>query len=179
MSLRLNPLNPTHKDRETLERINREAFPPNEYMPADEMFDFAAHTGAEVLGIYDDETFVGFFFFVKNDRCGYIFFFAIDQTERSKGYGARALQLLSDAYPALQIILDFEELDEAAENFDQRVRRKKFYLHNGFSETGHYTLLRGARFEVVCNRGELLTEPFQKLITVIHLRCPYFPDILL
>lgn len=179
MNLRLNPLNPTHKDKEALERINREAFPPNEYMPAEEMFDFAEHTDSDVLGIYDGDTPIGFFLFVKNDRCGYIFFFAIDQNERSKGYGAEALRLLSDTYPTLQIILDFEELDEKAENLDQRIRRKKFYLRNGFAETGHYTLLRGDRFEVVCNRGELLTAPFKKLITVIHSRCPYFPDILL
>lgn len=107
------------------------------------------------------------------------FFLAIDRNARSKGYGGAALKALADAYPQLQIILDFEEIDENAENIDQRLRRKNFYLRNGFRKTGRYTLLRGNRFEVVCNSGALRVAPFRKLISVIHSRCPYFPDQLI
>ena len=53
------------------------------------------------------------------------------------------------SYPDLLIILDFEEIDANAENNNQRIRRKNFYLKNGFYETGFYTLLGEIRFEVV------------------------------
>ena len=40
-------------------------------------------------------------------------------------------------------------LNENPENNPQRIRRKNFYLWNGFHETGNYTMLRDERFEVV------------------------------
>lgn len=179
MSLHFLHLTRASKEVDAFERINREAFPPSEYMPFDEVFDLAEQTNTDVLGLCDDGTPVGFIVFLKNESCGYIFFLAIDKAHRSKGYGSRALKLLANEYPKLQIILDFEELDPNAENYEQRVRRKAFYLNNGFCETGHYTLLRGERFEVVCNMGELLAEPFKRVISVIHSHCPYFPNELL
>ncbi len=179
MNLHLKLLNPDCEDWTKLDAINKEAFPPSEYMPTEEMFDFAKHTGSDIFGIYDRINLVGFILFLKNEECGYIFFLAIDKSARSMGYGGAALKALSEAYPHLQIILDFEEIDESAENIEQRIRRKNFYLRNGFCETGRYTILRENRFEVVCNNGSLRAEPFKRLITVIHSRCPYFPDVLI
>lgn len=179
MNLVFKEITPSFYDIKTFEEINREAFPDSEYMSPEEMFEFAKNTGAEILGIYDGDAFVGFTLFLKNDKCGYIFFLAIGKSYRSKGYGSESLKALIKRYPALQIILDFEEITESAENLEQRVRRKAFYLKNGFCETGHFTLLRGDRFEVVCNNGALLTEDFKRLISVIHDNCPYFPNVLL
>lgn len=179
MNLHLEILKPDCDDRGILDSVNREAFPPSEYMPTEKIFEFAKNTDSDVLGIYDGMSLVGFILFLKNSECGYIFFLAVGKDERSKGYGGAALKALSDAYPNLQIILDFEEIDENAENIEQRIRRKNFYLRNGFCETGRFTFLREERFEVVCNNGPLLVEPFKKLISVIHSQCPFFPDKLL
>lgn len=179
MSIYLKTLSPDCEDRAILDSINKEAFPPSEYMPVEEIFYFAQNTNSDVLGIYDHRHLVGFILFLKNAECGYIFFLAIDQSARSKGYGGEALKALAAAYPELQIILDFEEINENAENLDQRIRRKKFYLRNGFCETGRYTFLRDDRFEVVCNKGPLRVDPFKELIAVIHTHCPFFPDKLL
>ena len=79
----------------------------------------------------------------------------------------------------LQIILDFEIIDESAENLEQRIRRKNFYLRNGFHETGRFTLLNGYRFEVVCNKQELRADAFMELIRVIHQYRPEFPEVLI
>lgn len=179
MKVTLNILTPNCPERAILDSINREAFPPCEYMPMEEIFAFAEKTNSHVLGIYDRQQLVGFILFVKNKECGYIFFLAIEKSARSKGYGGAALEALAATYPDLQIILDFEEIEEKAENFSQRIRRKQFYLRNGFCETGRYTLLRGNRFEVVCNHGPLRVEPFRELISLIHTYCPDFPDKLL
>lgn len=179
MNLQLKVLTPDCDDRTILESINKEAFPPSEYMPTKEMFDFAKNTNSDILGIYDNKILVGFILFLKNEECGYIFFLAIDKKYRSNGYGGEALKILAAKYPNLQIILDFEEIDEKAENAEQRIRRKNFYLRNGFCETGRYTLLRNDRFEVVCNNGSLRVKPFKNLISIIHSFCPYFPDKLL
>lgn len=178
MNLELRKLEKHCKDRSCFEAINEEAFPDIERMDMDEMFAFAENTDSEMLGFYDGETPVGFTLLVKNEVCAYLFFLAIDAKKRSKGYGSAALRKLFEEYRDQQVILDFEEMDESAENYEQRVRRKQFYLRNGFSETGNYTFLRGERFEVVCNQEPLRKEGFLELIHVIHANCPDFPDLL-
>lgn len=179
MNLELIRLNPNSKDRKYFEQINNEAFPLSERMNFDEIFDFASDTDTDVLGIYDSGNPVGFAVLLKNAECGYIYFIAIDSCARSKGYGGAALQKLTEVYPELQLVLDFEVIDENAENNAQRIRRKNFYLRNGFHETGNYTMLRDERFEVVCNSGELRKVALKGLLCVIHEHRPEFPDVLI
>lgn len=179
MNLELIRLQPDSKDRNYFERVNEEAFPLSERMSLDEIFAFASDTDTDVLGIYDKKTPVGFAVLLKNAECGYVYFIAIDHQVRSKGYGRAAMQEMAKAYPGLQLVLDFEVLDEHAENNAQRVRRKNFYLKNGFHETGHYTMLGDDRFEVVCNGGELRKEAFKELLRILHQHRPEFPDVLL
>lgn len=179
MSLQLKKLLPDCQDREIFAGINDEAFPPSERMSLDEIFLFASKTCTDVLGIYDENIPVGFAVLVKNDKCGYVYFLAIDKNMRSKGYGGAAIRKIVTDYADLQIILDFEEIRMDAENIEQRMRRKNFYLHNGFYETGHYTLMEGERFEVVCSREKLNQESFKRLISVIHTYCPRYLDVLI
>lgn len=179
LKLELIRLNPDSKDRKYFEQINDEAFPLSERMSFDEIFDFASDTDTDVLGIYDDGTPVGFAVLLKNVECGYVYYIAIDSRIRSKGYGGAAIQKMMEVYSELQLVLDFEVIDENAENNQQRVRRKNFYLRNGFHETGNYTLLCDERFEVVCNGGELRKAALKDLLRIIHKHRPEFPDVLI
>lgn len=179
MNLELIRLRPDNKDRRYFEQINDEAFPLSERMSFDEIFDFASETDTEVLGIYDAGNPVGFAVLLKNAECGYVYFIAIDNDRRSKGYGSAAIQKMADAYPELQLVLDFEVIDENAENSEQRIQRKNFYLRNGFHETGNYTMLRDERFEVVCNGGSLRKDALKDLLCILHKHRPEFPDVLM
>lgn len=164
--------------RKRFEHINNEAFPDYERLSTQEIFAFKKDTDTDVLGIYHGDNLEGFMMILKNDRCGYVYFLAIAKEMRSKGYGGAALQKLKEMYPDIQIILDFEEVVETADNYDQRVRRKEFYLNNGFYETGTYTLLYKERFEVVCSKEKMDKGAFKELIHILHEKCPSFMDIL-
>lgn len=179
MNLELIRLNADSKDRKYFERINDEAFPLSERMSFDEIFDFASDTDTDVLGIYDAGNPVGFAVVLKNEECGYVYFIAIDSYIRSKGYGGAAMKKMMEVYSKLQLVLDFEVIDENAENNEQRIRRKNFYLKNGFHETGNYTMLGDDHFEVICNGGELHKEALKDLLRILHEHRPEFPDVLL
>lgn len=178
-NLELIKLTPDSKDLYCFEQINQEAFPDSERMPLDNMFAFASDSSTDILGIYENSNPSGFAMVVTNEQSAYIFYFAMAQQVRGKGYGSIAMKQLIERYPDLQITLDFEELDEKAANAEQRIRRKRFYLNNGFHETGRMTMLRHQNFEVVCTKGELNQEALKDLIEVIHARCPEFPNVLL
>ncbi len=179
LNLNLIRLHASSKDRKCFEQINEEAFPLSERMSFDEIFAFASDTSTDVLGIYDDEKPVGFTVLLKNAECGYVYYLAIDRHARSQGYGSAAMKKMMEMYSELQLVLDFEAIDETAENNAQRVRRKKFYLENGFHETGNYTILSDERFEVVCSGGELRKTALIELLYVLHEHRAAFSDILL
>lgn len=179
MYLELIKLDPNCKDIKTFEKINNEAFPIYERMSMDDIFSFASDTDTDVLGIYDNSLPIGFAVILKNEKCGYLYYIAIDKNVRSKGYGGAALKKIIASYPDLQIILDFEEIDVNAENNIQRIRRKNFYIKNGFYETGFYTLLGEVRFEVVCSELPLRKESFCDLLNILHAHRPEFSDRLI
>ena len=137
MKLELLKLSRNSKDRKYLEQVNDEAFPVSERMSFDEIFDFASNTNTDVLGIYDNGNPVGFAVVLKNEECGYVYYVAIDSHMRSKGYGGATMKKMMEAYPQLQLVLDFEAIDENAENHEQRTRQFKKVLKNerpfGFS----------------------------------------------
>ena len=45
---------------------------------------------------------------------------------------------LKAEYPQKKQVVDFEMLDETAENSRQREKRRNFYLRNGYKETGFF-----------------------------------------
>lgn len=177
--IEIKRITPDSSDAEIAAEINNEAFPPLEHIDLEEMFRMNEKCDAGVFGFYDGEKLVGFIWAVSNERCVYIFFLAIAEQYRGGGYGTQAIEALFRFYADRQVVLDFEELDPASENYAQRVRRKDFYLRCGFHETGRYTLLGGERFEVVCNGGALDAEGFLDLVLLIHELMPVYPGILL
>ncbi|MCD7769424.1 MAG: hypothetical protein LUH36_04815, partial [Oscillospiraceae bacterium] len=100
--------------------------------------------------------------------CGYLLFFAVSGELRARGYGTAALKALFRRYEGLPIALDFEPVDEAAENNAQRIRRKAFYLRSGFHETGLYTRTCGRGFELVCHGPDPERPALTALLEQIH-----------
>ena len=100
----------------------------------EDIFSFASDTDTDVPGIYDNSLPIGFAVILKNEKCGYLYYLAIDKSFRSKGYGGAALKKIIASYPDLQIILDFEEIDVNAEIKKtpyvlQNTARRILYMH--------------------------------------------------
>lgn len=179
MDIIFKKLTAESEDLDIFGRINDEAFPPSEHMSTDELLRYASATDTDLLGVYDGERPVGFTVVTKNDRVGYIFFLAIDSSLRSMGYGSAVLKGLLERYSELQMTLDFEVVDERADNYEQRCRRRRFYLRNGFHETGRFTMLRGELFELVCSENVLDVDGISELLREIHANCPDFSEKLM
>lgn len=161
-------LNANHQDINIIEKINNESFPSQERLDIEGMLLLAEKDEGELLGIYDNKNLVGFALTIKNRSYTYVWYFAIDKIQRSKGYGSQAIQLIIKRYKNTQVLLDFEEIDENAENIHQRKRRKNFYLRNGFFETGLFTMSNGNRYELVSNERNLNEVEFIKILQIIN-----------
>ena len=119
---------------------------------------------ADLMQVYDDDLLVGFIHLVYFEDVVYLYYFAIEPDERGQGYGSKILQALRRRFSARRIILNIEAVDENCDNYEERKKRKEFYLKNGFREAGYSTREYGVEYEMLYLGGNVSYEEFLALI---------------
>lgn len=152
-----------------IEILAREAFPPKEYLAPQELIRMAKADNFVFLALTDNERFVGFMVVQIYEKIAYLFFLAIDESCRSMGYGTRAIETLRALYPDKQQVVDFEMLDDKSDNPDQRIKRRNFYLRNGYKETGLFLSYLGVDYEVFCMDDNFDEEVFCNMMKSIKV----------
>ena len=166
-------------DQEILERINEEAIPENERNTLDDLFATGMDGNLEILGIYDQDEPVGFLVVRKYRRIRYLAYLAIRRDLRSRGIGGSAVRELIRRNPGCRTVVEFEAPDSDSAGNSLKVRRKHFYLRNGFNETGWFTSYDGTEFEIGCSGQTFDEKEFGEFIdylgTIIsdHIPKPY------
>lgn len=131
MLITLKRINMFSKDYREISRLYRTAFPADERAP---MWLLTMKSGKENIdfwGIYADGEWVGLAYVISEGSASYLFYLAMSEDRRGKGLGSRAMQSLLIHYEGQRIFLALEQLDESADNFEERQRRRKFYMRNG------------------------------------------------
>lgn len=172
--MELKKLTPSSPDVALVEQLNMQAFPENERVSIQGLFAFGQDGSMDILGIYAEQEFAGFFVIRKFRNFSYIAYFAICPEKRSRGIGSAALRCLREFYPEQQIVVDFESPDESCANNSQRLRRRSFYYRNGFFETGWYQFYMETEFEIACSDTKFDKAGFDDLIADIHAKAPEF-----
>ena len=144
-----------------LEAINVEAIPENERCALSEM----EATGAEILCIDVGAEPVGFMAIRRYGNLIYLAYFAVRADLRSEGIGGKALRELIRRNPEKQVVVEYEAPESSGDVRSMKVRRKQFYLRNGFYETGWYTCYDGEEFEIGCSRPDFDSEEFTEFST--------------
>lgn len=153
-----------------LNALAREAFPPEEHIPPEELIRMSQEGAMDFWALYDGTKFIGFIVAVTFKTMAYLFFLAIDAFCRSHGYGSKALSLFAEQYPGCTHVVDMEMPEENAPNVEQRIARKKFYLRNGYKETGQYLTYRNTSFEVLCLENHFSIELFKELMGTLPVK---------
>ena len=174
--MELREITKVSPDKAVLEEINEEAIPDNERTSLDDLFATGTDGNLEVLGIYVENEPVGFFVVRKYKNTRYLAYFAIKVECRSKGIGSKALALLINRYPNCQIVVEFEAPRNDVKEDDMVVRRRNFYLRNGFHETGCFTFYDGVEFEIACSRPIFVEQEFEGFVEYFGTIVPnYMP----
>jgi ribosomal protein S18 acetylase RimI-like enzyme len=167
--LRSVPITENFTDIAKVEALAAEAFPPAEYLAPSRMIEMAKSGGFDFWALYDGDIFVGFMTVMTYKSLAYLFFLAVDKTQRSKGCGTKAIELLRALYPDRQHIVDMEMPDENAQNKLQREKRRRFYMRNGYKVTGQYLSYLGVNYEVLCADDRFDFELFRELMKQIKV----------
>ena len=137
MNLYTCSINKENKDIFLISSLYEDAFPDDEKAPFDSLISRAKKDNVDFIGYYDKDEFIGFTYLIHDDHLHYIFYFAIREEYRNKGYGTRILNILKEKYKDETIFFEIETIDQNADNYLERKRRKEFYLRNGFKESGY------------------------------------------
>ncbi len=130
-----------------LDEIGKEAFPPSEYVAP------SSFLGDDDVGIYaltEGGEAVGYMCAGMYAELTYLFFLAVAPAFRNAGRGAAAIKTLGKLRPGVPVVVDPELAGEGMRDNDLRLRRRGFYLRNGFYPTGSGMTYNGEYFELLC-----------------------------
>lgn len=154
-----------HKDWKRIKKLYINAFPKCERKPLLVVRYKQYKKAADVWLIEDADKFVGLAITMNGSDMVLLDYFAIDDDQRGKGYGSKALKMLQDKYAAKRFFLEIERTDVEADNLAERKRRKSFYLQNDMSEMGIYAKLYGVDMELLGYHCNVSFEEYHNLYT--------------
>ena len=153
------------KVQKKIKKLYLTAFPAEERVPFFLIMSKTRRGKGEMLAAYDGEEFVGFAYMVCYKDLAYIFYFAVEESNRGKGYGGKILKAVKEKYSGSRIFLAREQLDESAGNYAQRVRRHNFYLNNGFTDLPCQIKEASVIYDVMGIGGTVSAEEYEALVT--------------
>ena len=127
------------------------SFPKQERLPFPALVALAKFWNTDFWAFYDHDRFCGFICNARDGQWVYVMFLATDAQLRSKGYGSAILQDTLACHAGKNVVLSYLAVDEAAEDYAERLRRRDFYAANGFTDTGYAMEMNGAKLDVVAN----------------------------
>ena len=159
------------KIRKEIQHLYITAFPRVERPPVNMFFDNAKKANNDLYAIYEDDKFIGFtdLLFYK-DLC-YLFFLAVTPENRNKGYGSQIIKEVFELHKDKTFILCYDEVDEQYSDNSLRIRRKNFYLRNGFKDNQLKTCEYGVRYDT-CYHGDHLVSFEDYLGLFVHCYGP-------
>ncbi|MCR4856326.1 MAG: GNAT family N-acetyltransferase [Erysipelotrichaceae bacterium] len=151
-------------DIEEIKKLYDRSFPDNERIPfawllqalGDEQRMFAAYDGEELVGMY--------FLYLFKDLV-YLSYICVREDRRSRGYGSLLLKKICFDLKGKKIVIDIEECRQEDEDYLVELRRRNFYLRNGFEPTGIFYHIYDVDYELLCFGGPVRKEEWHRLIS--------------
>jgi len=143
--------------KKEVRKLYYSAFPFNERPPFPLFRYMTKKKTSALYALQEGSLFVGLMAISQVRDVVCVMFLAIDERLRGQGYGSKVLAEVKKKYASDRICLAMEPIEEEAQNYEERVRRKHFYNSNGFYECGFRSNEAGTDFEILSD-GEPVTK---------------------
>ena len=165
MGISFKKLSKNMKEYREIKELYKRSFPKEERAPFWLMMRNAKRGKGDFLAAFDNDLFVGFAYIISNESLAYLFYLAVNDKLRAKGYGSMILSELKERYRNKNLFLALEDDDKSAPNYEQRKKRHKFYEKNGFSPIACRMQEASVIYDVMSTGGMVTTKEYDKLIT--------------
>lgn len=130
-----------------IEELYLNSFPDAERFPFWILGECSKENNSDLYAILDNEKLIGMCYIVNCGNVYYLMYLAVEPSLRNKKYGSKVLTDLKGKYKTL-----FLSVDEPVNNVS--IRRKNFYLRNGFYDTNKFYEDTGVNYEVLCTNDK-------------------------
>mgnify|MGYP004443132081 FL=1 len=158
--MRTEKVTEAHRDINKIKELYERAFPENERHPFEVICDDKKEH-VEILAFYEEDLFCGFAVLLNCNKIAHIVYFSIEEELRNRGYGSKVLQCVHQAKKESRVIVDIERLTRNCSNAEQRMKRKQFYLRNGYEETEVRYRWHGDDYEILSYGGTVTDKEFE------------------
>ena len=132
-----------------IRRLYRLAFPREERKPFSAILKIHRSNRGDVWFCTVNGRFAGFASTVRGGELVLVDYLAVSPTMRDSGIGSAILRGLRGKYPLQHLFLEIESVWEDVPDREARLRRKAFYLRNGFTPMRLMIWLFGVKMEVL------------------------------
>lgn len=140
-----------------IKEIYMEAFPKRERKPYLALRHSVRTGKAVLMTATEEQKLLGFVVLIPYKNMVMVDYLAVSSKIRSKGTGSYIMENVCRQYADKKIVLLIECLDDQADNREQRIARRKFYVKNGF--TSSEIFIEGASGEMeILKFGEKISK---------------------
>ncbi len=140
------------------------AFPSEERAPFYLMIKRTKRENVDFLAIYCEKKWVGMIYIINYLDLSYVFYFALDDSQRGQGIGSAVLREIHKLYSGRRFFLALETLDKNADNYAQRVSRSKFYQKNGLKKLSISIKEGNVLYDAMGFGGEVKPEEYREMM---------------
>lgn len=155
-------------------RIYREAFPAHERVHPALLRLCSLRPDIDLLVAVDENGEVAGMLMTMRRKVGvYALFLAVSSSLRGRGYGSAVLEAMRDYYPDQGVVLAIESVDSRFDNYDERVRRLKFYQRNGFQDSGWRVWESSGVYDLLCRDMDVNIDDYRYAMGVLEPLSPF------
>ena len=153
------------KYKKQIKSLYKSAFPRNERAPLPLLFYRTDNGRDSFYAAVDNGAFIGLVYTIQTKKMVYVFFLAVAEDLRGKGYGSKILNMIKETYPNQAVTLLIEDTgDLTADNIDERIKRLKFYEENGFVRLDAKVNEAGVVYELLGTKANVTQTDFLALM---------------
>ena len=151
------------KNIDEVKKLYNDSFPSDERIPWNRLL--GSFSEERIMkAYYEEDRFIGLTCVFLHDNLVYLSYLAVIPELRNQGYGSKLLRQLQQEYPESPFVIDIEEARKDAVNYDERVRRRDFYIRNGYESTGIFYHFFHVDYELLSFNGPVTKDMFHSLI---------------
>ncbi len=142
------------------------SFPSEERAPYFLLLNRAKKGKADMFCAISGDEFMGILYMLSDEKIAYIFYLAVNEEKRGKGIGGEILSAMKEHYSGKRIFLARERIEKSSGNFSERIKRREFYIRNGFTDYHDRFIREGiVVYAFMGIGGAVSREEYETLIT--------------
>lgn len=163
MKITLRRINLFSPDYPKISHLYKTAFPADERAPIWVLTYKSGRENVDFWGLYANDQWIGLAYAISENDLTYLFYLALAEEVRGKGLGSKALQALMKQYSGNRFYIALEQLDETADNIEERRNRRQFYIKNGLKPIKR-TIREASVVYDVMSTGDVQPEEYEGMM---------------